>query len=258
MANLLYIHKLSDLNIKSAEIESLQLVRSIKQSSPFPLTQQKIAVLFGETIITNDDIAVIDGSLQLLQPTLARLDGLLAQGNPVHEPVNLRRAIQSLNSLAAPLANSLAYSRAILALQGDFLGNAAALLNAIPTLRTSEEKSRLNSKVSMYFESVLRSNGFTFTHRDIVFEAHTGLVLDLIGSFSKGYLFHVTLEEELKKATFDDIKKRIPLEKLQESDSIAASIAAIKEGVDRAYSINMRMIQWAIIFLSLIKAASSR
>ena len=255
---MLYIHKLADLNVKSAEIESLPIVRAIKQTAGFPFTQQKVEELFAETLISNNDIMLIEGSLQLLDPALAKLNGLVVKNEAVHEPVDLKRTIQSLKSLTAHLANNLRYVNDVLALQKEFMSNATGLLNAIPTLHTSEEKSRVNAEISRYFETVLRSKGFSFSHQDLIFDAHTGMVRDLAESFSNGYLFHFTLEEELKKATFADIKKRIPAEKLQESDDIASSILSIKEGVDAAYRLNMRMVEWAIVFLSCVKAATSR
>lgn len=255
---MLYIHKLSDLNPKSAEIESVPFVRGMNLSGSFPFTQQKVSVVFAECVISDKDPALIERSLQLLEPTLARLNELAARGDPVHEPVNVGRAIQSLKSLVLPLANNLQYGREAVALQQEFMARAAGLLNAIPTLRTSEEKSGLNAEISAYFEKALRSKGFAFTHMDLVHEAQTSLVRDLAESFRKGYIFHVTLEEELRKATFADIRPRIPAGKLKESEEIEAAIRSISEGVEQAYSLNMRMVLWAVIFYSCIRLVTNR
>lgn len=255
---MLYIHKLSDLNPKSADIESVPFVRGMNLSGSFPFTLQKVTEAFAECIISDNDLALIGRSLQLLEPALARLTGMLARRDPVHEPVNLGRSIQSLKSLVLPLANNLQYGREAVALQQEFMAKAAGLLNAIPGLRTSEEKSGLNAEISAYFEKVLRSKGFAFTHMDLVHEAQTSMVHDLAESFRKGYIFHVTLEEELRKATFADIKPRIPAEKLKESEEIESSIRSIGEGVEQAYSLNMRMVLWAVIFYSCIRLATNR
>jgi len=255
---MLYIHKLSDLNVKSAEIESVPLVRAMNLSSSFPFSEQKIASLFAEVAINEKDVVLIEHSFKLLEPTIARLSAILAAKDPVHEPVNLQRAIQSLTSLSQPLANNLDYSLAIFSMQQDFLARTAGLLNSIPGLRNNEEKSRANSEINAYFEKALRCRELAFPHLDLIHEGRTELVRDLIESFRNGYIFHVTLEEELKKATFIDIKPRIPVEKLAESDEIASAIREIQEGVDHAYSINMRMAQWAVIFYSCIKFAASK
>lgn len=255
---MLYIHKLSDLNPKSAEIESVPFVRGMSLSCSFPFTQQKIAAAFADCIISGEDTAAIERSLQLLEPTLARLSGMLVRNDPIYEPVNLGRAIQSLKSLMLPLANNLKYGKEAVALQQEFMARAAGLLNAIPTLHTNDEKSKLNAEISAYFEKVLRSSGFSFAHMDIVHEAQTGLVRDLAESFRKGYIFHVTLEEELRKAAFADIKLRIPPDKLKESEEIEAAISGISKGVEQAYALNMRMLLWAVIFYSCIKLAMNR
>ncbi|MBI3037394.1 hypothetical protein HYY73_06635 [Candidatus Woesearchaeota archaeon] len=255
---MLYIHKLSDLNPKSAEIESVPFVRGMNMSDSFPFTQKKVSEVFAECIVSDDDTALIERALNLLGPVLAKLGEFLARNDPVHEPVDLKRTMECLKSLALPLANNLQYGREVIALQQEFIGKAAGLLNAIPTLCTAEEKLRVNAEISAYFEKVLRSKGFSFSHQGIIFEAHTGMVRDLAESFRNGYLFHVTLEEELKKATFADIKKRIPAERLKEAEDISASINLIGEGVDQAYRLNMRMVLWAVIFYSCIKLATSR
>lgn len=255
---MLYIHKLSDLNPKSAEIESVPFVRGMNLSGSFPFTQQKIVAAFAGCAISDEDTADIERSLHLLEPTLAKLSGMLARSDPIYEPVNLGRSIQSLKSLMLPLANNLRYSREAVALQQEFMARAAGLLNAIPTLRTNEEKSKLNAEISAYFEKVLRSGGFSFTHMDLVHEAQTGLVRDLAESFRKGYIFHVTLEEELRKAAFAGIKLRIPPGKLKESEEIEAAIRSIGEGVEQAYALNMKMLLWAVIFYSCIKLATNR
>lgn len=255
---MLYIHKLSDLNPKSAEIESVPFVRSMNLSGSFPFTQKKFSEVFAECVISDKDLALIERSLQLLEPTLARLNELSSRVEPVHEPVNVGRSIQSLKSLVLPLASNLQYGREAVVLQQEFMARAAGLLNAIPTLRTNDEKAKLNAELSAYFEKVLRSGGFSFTHMDLVHEAQTSLVHDLAESFRKGYLFHVTLEEEIRKAAFADIKLRIPVEKLKESEEIEAAIRSIGEGVGQAYALNMKMLLWAVIFYSCIKLATNR
>lgn len=255
---MLYIHKLSDLNPKSADIESVPFVRGMNLSGSFPFSSQKIAMLFADCIVSEGDLSSIQNSLQLLEPTLAKLNDIAARGDPVYEPVNVGRAVQSLKSLVLPLANNLQYGRESVALQQGFMGRAAALLNTIPALRTTDEKSKLNAEISAYFEKVLRSKGFAFTHMDLVHEAQTSLVRDMAESFRKGYIFHVTLEEELRKATFADIKPRIPAGKLKESEEIEAAIRCIGEGVEQAYALNMKMLLWAVIFYSCIKLVMSR
>ena len=254
---MLYIHKLSDLNVKSAEIECVPIVRSIKLSG-FPISQQKLMELFSETSVSPGEIELIERALRLLGPALLALRQLLSKSDPVHEPVNLNRTVQNLNALEAPLLKNLEYARNILDFQQQFMGRAGALLNSISLLRTNEEKQAANAEVSSCFEKVLRNSGFSFSHQDLIFEAHTGVVRDLAESLSKGYLFHVTLEEELKKLVFADIKKRISAGDLAEAEAIEADVRQIKEGVDAAYRLNMHMVEWAVIFLSIIKVATSR
>ena len=255
---MLYIHKLSDLNVKSAEIESLQFVRNIKQSVAFPLTEQKLQEFIGSLFVTDKDTQLIERSIAFLNPTLAKLSEILRREDPLNEPVNLQRAMQGLSSLSGHLASNLAYANSVIALQREFIMNGASLLNSIPVLRTSEEKSAANSAISGYFERILRSKSLSFNYQDIVCEAQTILIDDLVESFRNGYIFHFTLEDEIRKATFVDVRARISLDRLREYDQLAADIRLIKEGIDQAYDLNMRMINCAIVFFSFIKWLSGK
>ncbi len=255
---MLYIHNLSDLNLKSAEIESVPFVRGIRQRAAFPLTQQKIEECFAGMFASENDIVLIERSLQPLGLALTKLNELLARNSPLYEPVNLHRAVQSLKPLEGHLVNNLVYAREVLALQQEFVVNAASLLNSIPSLSTAEEKSRANAELSSYFERVLRNKGFSFTYHDIVYEAQKIVIHDLVESFRNGYVFHVTLEEEIRKASFAEIKGRIPADKLHEMEEIEGCLSLVKEGIDQAYGLNTRMVSWAIMLFSFIKCATGK
>ena len=180
---------------------------------------------------------------------------MLARNDALYEPVNIRRAIQCLSSVEQPLLNNIRYASEALTIHADFMGRAASLLNTIPTLRTREQKVAANAALSAFFEKILRNKAMAFTHQDLVFEAQTGMLKDLAESFRKGYVFHVTLEEELRKLTFVDIKPRIPAAALQESEQLEADIRRIVDGAEKAYGINMKMVLWAVMFYSCIKLA---
>lgn len=254
---MLYIHKLSDLNAKSAAIESIQILRSIRQQESSP-TQENLGSHLSGSFIANADIAVIEQAILVLQPTIARLNAILAARNPVHEPVNVSRSIQGLTQVSGNLARNLEYAKEMLSLQQGIVSGVAAVLNSIPFLRTAAEKSEANAALSRYFELILRSKDLSFNYHEMISEGHVLLVKDLVESFANGYVFHYTLEDEIRKANFEAIKHRIPAHLLQESCDVAASIARVKEGVDRAYDVNMRMVSQSLVLFSFIKWLVSR
>lgn len=249
---MLYIHKLSDLNAKSAEIESIQIVRSIRQHESSPTQDNLSSHLIG-SFITEADIAAIEQAISLISPAIASLNSILLSKNPEHEPVNVVRSIHGLNQVSKNLCSSLDYAKEMQLLQQGIVSGVATVLNSIPFLRTATEKSEANAALSRYFELILRSKELSFNYQDIISEGHVLLVRDLVESFRNGYIFHFTLENEIKKANFEAIKPRIPIALLKESNQLAWDIAIIKEGVDRAYDINLRMISQSIVLFSFIK-----
>ncbi len=250
---MLYIHKLSDLNRKSADTESVMAIRELRQRMGFPIAVQKMEEYFTDFAVSETDTAAMVHALSLIKPTTEMIRALAAEQDQVHEPVNLQRSIQVLSSVPASLLTSLEFSREMGEWRTDFFKIASGLLNQVPRLRTNEEKIAVNEKISVLFEKLLRNKEFAFNYGDVINEGHTANVGGLHESMKKGYFFHISLEEELKKIPFEQLKSRIPEEKLQRVEEIERNIAAIKKGVDRAYDVNMRMVSSATLLYACVK-----
>ncbi|MBU0456883.1 MAG: hypothetical protein ABH824_04910 [Nanoarchaeota archaeon] len=250
---MLYLHKLNDLTQRSADNESIYLIRELKQNFNLPLSSAKMESFLSDQLVTESDIMVIDRSLQLLSPTTIKIESLLKEKNLLHEAINLERSINILKRIPLPLSNNLKFVKELLADQNILIENFTALLNSIPNLRTKEEKISVNDKISNIFEIILRNKEFSFNSIDIVNEGYLNEISGLKESISKGFLFHLSLEEELRKVDFNRIKMRIPSIKLQEAEEIEKDISIILQGVERAYQINFRTIYLAVYFYSFIK-----
>ncbi len=250
---MLYINKLSDLNRKSADTDSVLLIREFRQKVVPPLTVPQMEEHFTEFLISESDLLAMDNSLVLIEPTIEMIKALIAENDPVHERVNLERAIQVLKMIPGNLQQNIHFAEDLGAWRGEFITRSTELLNQIPRLRTSEQKVAVNNQISQLFEKILRNSQFGFNYLDIINEAHTANIAGLVEGLPKGYFFHITLEEELKKASFDRIKERIPADKLKKVEEIEKRIQLIKKGVDRAYDVNMRMVGCAVHLYSYVK-----
>lgn len=250
---MLYIHKLSDLNQKTADTESVYLIREMKQKIAFPFSAVKMQEFLEEHALSESDLAAMEKSLQLVEPTLLRIETLLKENDPLYESTNLQRSIQILTGVPAYLSKNLIYGKERFLEQNQFIEAFTNLLNIIPRLKTTEEKIAANEKISKMFETILRNQEFCFKFTDIIHEGHVSNVGGLRESMAKGYLFHFTLEEELKKADFSTVKLRIPLDKRQEVEQIEEDISTIYRGVQRAYELNKRMVDLSVMLYSLVK-----
>jgi len=255
---MLYIHKFPDLNGKSAEIESVPIIRDIKKNMPPPFSKQKLEEYVLDCLISKADIEVIESKLPLVEPTINMVRELLIQKDHIHEPINLQRTIQILKTVSVPLLNNITYLKDIHLWQNESLNQAAELLNMIPKLNTKEEKIDVNEKINKIFEKILRNKEMCFNGTDIIHEGHISNFGALSESLGKRFLFHTTLEEELKKLDFNSIKLRIPLEKLKEAGDIEKNVMEIRNVVEQTYNINMRMINYAVILYSCIKLMLSK
>jgi len=120
---------------------------------------------------------------------------------------------------------------------------------------TSEEAS-IKTGIETVKE-ILRNKEFGFQDEDIISEAQISHIVGLNESLASGFLFHFTLEEELKKVDFETIKPRISQNRLQEDAVIRENVFKIRRGVERAYDINMRMVNLALVMYSYVKWLTS-
>jgi len=255
---MLYIHRLSDLNRKSADTESLPLIREFKQKVSLPLNPAQMEEHFTDFLISESDLLAMDNALVLIEPTLDMIRVLMAENDPEHERVNLERAIQLLNMIPENLQININFAEDLISWRGEFITQATELLNQIPQLRSPDQKLAVNNQISNLFEKILRNKEFAFNYMDVVNEAQTVNLNGLCEGLPKGYFFHITLEEELKKSSFERIKERIPADKLKRAEEIEKRIQLIKKGVDRAYDVNMRMVGCAVHLYSYVKWINTR
>jgi len=253
---MLYIHRLTDLNQKSADTETLTQIRELKQRFNFPFSASGVQVSLAEYYISETDLEEMKQSLAAIEPAIESIKKLMSEKNSLHESVNLQRAIQILSSVPIPLSNNLSYAQYIFEKQTDLATIFTELLNKVPYLKTKEEKIRVNDHFSLLFEMVLRNKELFFQCGDIVHEGQINNLGGLKEGMIKGFFFHVTLEEELRKLDFNHIKARIDPDKIAEVEQIAEQISYVYKGVDRAYQINLRMIGLALLLYSFVKWVS--
>lgn len=250
---MIYIHTLKDLNPKSAEIESVPLVREIKKANSLPLSEEKMMAQFSVFFVLNTDLDAMSNAVELIP---AAIDDItrLSKTEGDFELINLHRAYSGLKEILEPLKNSLAYSREIFGWQELFVREMTALLNGIRSLRTQDEKKEHDRKISSVFEKVLRNKDeFLFNFGDVVNEAQLERITALAKSMNEGFFFHVKLEEHLKKQGLNIILQRFSPEQIENVNAITQKIMVIKKGIERAYEANMRMVNLAVTLYSYIK-----
>lgn len=252
---MLYIHRLEQLNPRGADLESVYLCREIRQRNPFPFTDARMESHFGDFFVSEMDIDAMTNALELINPTLEMVEAIQTAANPIHEAINVKRTVQLLKNAPEPLLKNILFAKDINEWQASVISKVTGILNAIPKTKIQEEKLKLNQELNEVFQKLLRNNDFRFNFYDLVAEGPLSEITGLHESMNKGYLFHYSLEEELKKVSFDEIKYRIPPDKMEEFNKIQSNILLIKKGMERAYDLNMRMIQWAVALYSYVKIA---
>lgn len=255
---MLYIHALHHLTTKTAEVESVYLIREIKSKTPYPLKEPQMKDYFADFSVSETDTQMMAQTLALVEPTIQEVERILQENDSVHESVALQRTLQMLKNVPLAMQKNLSFTEAIMYWQqGTFISDVTTIFNSLPKLKTREEKIAGNDKLNEIFGKILRNKDFAFNGYDLVNEGQVSEMGALMESINKGFLFHYTLEEELRKESFDNVKRRIPAAKVQEIDQIKKNIEEIKRGVERAYQCNMRMVNTALVMYAYVKWLNS-
>ena len=255
---MIYIHSLKDLNPKNADIESVQIIREIKKKKAIPLPESEFKRVFYDYFLSDGDKKIIKNAIGLITSLLNEIEEILKSHNNLYEPIDLERAIHILREIPTPLLNNLRFAEEIADLKDNILGEFALILNKLPLLRKKEEKMEYNQKLSISFEKILRNKELYFNSEGIISEAELEHITSLGSSMVKGFFFHITLEEEIRKEKFSIISKRIPAQELAKVQKITQKILEIEKGVGKAYDNNLRMVNLAVMLYSYIKWAREK
>ena len=250
---MIYIHKLDQLSPKTANIEVVPIIREIKPKTKLPLSKEEIRNSFIPYFVKDEDSSVMEHSLEIIPTAVQELKKLLDEKNAIYEEINIARAMKLIQEIPGPLKQNLAYAKTMFQNKNAFFDEAFNVISSIPNCKNYDQKAELNKKINELFKYLLRSEEFRFNCQDLITEAHTNHINDLANMLSNGYLFHVRIEEELNKASFETIRLRIPRDRLLISERIKSQVLEIKKGVDKAYKINMLTINVALLLYSYIR-----
>lgn len=253
-----YINQLKDLTPKSAEIESTFIIRELKKKTPLPLKYNEIFELFSLYFVSESEKQNIEQAIIKTEETISQIINIGHLKDSHFEPINLKRAVEMLHELPNPLALNLIYANSIFSWQEEFTQDFAPLMNKLPSLTSLQEREQINNELNNIFNKLLRNNILAFNYKDIINEAHKNRIHDLQESLENGFLFKLSLEDELRKTPYEERKKNIPEDKLVMAEEIKKKIKEIKKGVDAAYELNLRMVNWALIVYAYIKYITAK
>lgn len=244
---MIYVHGLRLLTPKAADIESMHFIRDLKRRTQLPLTAEGLRERLVEYFVSETDRNLMARALELLPGLIEDVRAMHAARDPEHELINIERTLTMLTGMEAPLRNNLALASEIAQWQERCLADAVSVLNRISSRRSPQEREALNQELGLILSKLLRNDTFVFNAGGIVDEEHIKLASDLGESMSKGFLFHFTVEDELRKRSFEQVKYRLAPEKLAAFEGVASKVREIKAGVDRAYAVNMRFVEWSLV-----------
>lgn len=251
---MLYIHSLKDLTPKTADIESIPIIREIKSKIKKPFTEEEFYNKFNEFFPVGAGIDEIKKASKLIEPTIEKIKKLIDENSPSYEAINLYRTVSMLEEIDQPLIENIKYSEEIKSMKDEAIKEVTFILNNISSAKTQEESIKLNERVNSLFRKVLRNADFAFNGNDMINEGKLARIKDLHESLGNGFLFHITVKEHLEKIDFNVIKNRIKHEELRPAEDVSRDIFEIKKGIQSAYDINMNMVNFSVIIYSYIKA----
>ncbi|MBI2112127.1 hypothetical protein HYT52_01155 [Candidatus Woesearchaeota archaeon] len=255
---MLYIHKLTDLNMRSAETESVYLLRDLKQKFTMPLGYPQFSEFLNDAHVSETDLAMISQALEVLPSTIAQLMMIYESNNQNLEMINVERSINILKALRGYLQSNLDYALTLRDSLELNLKKLVSTLNIVPKAQSHEAKLALNTDISNVFEFLLRNQQFFFNCSDLVEEGALSSIKGLNESYMHGFLYHLGIEEELKKINANEIEAKVPKEICEAINTIKKNVAMIKEASERAYNINKRIVDLSVFLYTFVKWANGK
>ena len=249
---MIYIHELKELNTRSADIESTPIIRAIKERQRLPLSEESLMIDFSGFMVKQSDIAAMEQAAQTIPSAMEEILQFSKISSNA-EQINLKRAHAGMQEILDHLNVNISYAKDIHSWQCYSIGQMTSLINKAPSLKTREDKQAFNRKLSPLFEKILRNEKFVLLFFDMIHEAQIERIKGIVQGMEEGTFFHFGIQEHINRMTFSEMRNRLPKEELALFDSISAKVYRIKEGVDTAYSLNHRMIGFAVQFYSYIK-----
>jgi len=251
---MLYIHTLKDLTPKTADIESVPIIREVKSRLNKPFSEQEFHESFDKFFPESKDINEIKKASEMIEPAIEKLKELINQNNPAYEAINLYRTVSMLEEVNQPIIENIIYLEEIRSWKDEFIREINLIFKNIKSVNNQEEYIKLNERINYMFRKMLRNDEFVFNSNDIINEGKLARIRDLHESLGNGFFFHITVKEHLDKVDFSIIKTRIKREELEPAEEIAKEIFKIKNGVQTSYDLNMNIVNLSVIIYSYIKA----
>lgn len=251
---MLYIHELGALSPKVAEVECVPIIRKLRAEHNYPLTMADIRSEFTKFFVNHGEIHAMERALAQIPLTAQAIVGLAESGDPQYEQQNLQRALNMLNEVPLAMIANIQYANQLLGWQEAVLDEILSIMNSIPHIQTDEQRKLINDALSNIYSVLLRNEQrFGMHYIDIVGEAQMARMSNLMESMEQGFFFRISLENQLKRTHFSDIIEHVPKENFVRVESIYSQIELIKRGVDIAYNINLRSVEFALILYSMMK-----
>lgn len=251
---MLYIHTLKDLTPKTADIESVPIIREVKSRLNKPFSEQEFHESFDKFFPESKDINEIKKASEMIEPAIEKLKELINQNNPAYEAINLYRTVSMLEEVNQPIIENIIYLEEIRSWKDEFIREINLIFKNIKSVNNQEEYIKLNERINYMFRKMLRNDEFVFNSNDIINEGKLARIRDLHESLGNGFFFHITVKEHLDNVDFSIIKTRIKREELEPAEEIAKEIFKIKNGVQTSYDLNMNIVNLSVIIYSYIKA----
>jgi len=251
---MLYIHTLKDLTPKTADIESIPIIREVRSRLNKPFSESEFHDLFGKFFPDDRDINEMKKDSERIESAIEKIKDMISLNNPAYEAINLYRTVSMMEEIKQPTICNIQYLEDIKSWKDEFITEITLIINGIRSIKSQEEYIKLNERINQIFRKMLRNDEFVFDSNEMINEGKLARVKDLHDSLGNGFLFHITVKEHLDKIDFSIIKARISKDDLEPAEEVAKDIFRIKNGVQASYDFNMNMVNLSVIIYSYIKA----
>jgi hypothetical protein len=159
-----------------------------------------------------------------------------------YESINVHRLKATVEELPGPLKLNIGELKKVESLQHAVPVAVKDLINAARNANSPEELQKIPKDSFKLMCAIANDENGELKPDQRINESHRSHIKDISERFKTGYIYHWSIEDELKKIPFQDIFSRLEKEQQDRFHKLAKDLDKLNESVDVAYQLNWRQI----------------
>jgi len=238
----------SVVKLKDSTVDERRTVRNFLKQKTNDISCPSLELLqeiFKDCMTTDEELLLSEKAEDVLGPTLEGINWLMddVKANPAnYEAINIHRLKSTIEEIPPALEKNLAEMKHVISVQYAVPVAVKWLIDSAKTAVSGEELKKIFNE-GFQLLCTLANDVQGELNPDLrINEAHQTHVDDMSQRFKKGYVYHWSIQDELKKVPFEEVFERLNQEQKDQFGKLSALLEALTTSVEMNYDFNWKQV----------------